>query len=619
MLLATVTSLDNTTVYQYVSYATSSFDEHSTLGIIQTAQAIIIAVSRPLVSKESLLIGLGWSFLVAIVLYCAGYAVVAASPSIAVYAVGTLAAQLGNSALVSLQSTAIFTYSASLGNNALLNSFLSAPYLCTGWVASFIVEGILNTASWRWGYGMFCIMTPVLILPLLIILFVGQHPPERSSSPSRSISPAPVLPPPSPTRSITSVTLPLALPSRSSTVRRRLRAFVSNETHAGQLDAVGLVLLAVALAGLLLPFTVVSQGSTTFSSPLFYVPVSVGAISVVLLVCNERRAACPLFPMRVFRTRRTIMCLSATALNMTSFFLLLTFQYSFIQVMYPSWSPLVQGFFAFSEQFTLMIVHLAVSFPVRRLVAQQTDLQKRGELFEPAGNAMLRAPMVDTACASSASGSWLLVASQVIHGAGGAVAGVFCTQVALAAVPTPADSTMIWALILLVGDIGNATGTALATLLWQDLLPRRLVSRLSTALSSAEITTIFDSAEKAAEYPLGSAASEGIRAAYADVMRILLYVALGLAVLSFALSLAMGPACVAERDETASAAPPAELGPRREQRSVEHVLGRRGSSRWRNGEGGGEEATRYLQWARAPANEPGSESDGGSDWSDEKA
>jgi len=134
-------------VYQYVSYATSSFEEHSTLGIIQTAQAIIVAVSRPLVSKvrpltstsrreaeltlmarvlqESLLIGLGWSFLIAVVLYCAGCAcsapslfcytaidalcgladaVVAASPSIAVYAVGTLAAQLGNSALVSLQS-----------------------------------------------------------------------------------------------------------------------------------------------------------------------------------------------------------------------------------------------------------------------------------------------------------------------------------------------------------------------------------------------------------------------------------------------------------------------------------------------------------------------------------
>lgn len=74
--------------------------------------------------------------------------------------------------------------------------------------------------------------------------------------------------------------------------------------------------------------TIVSQGLTTFSSPHFYAPVSVGAVSLALLVLNERHAACPLFPMRVFRTRRTIVCLTATALNMTSFFLLLTFQYS---------------------------------------------------------------------------------------------------------------------------------------------------------------------------------------------------------------------------------------------------------------------------------------------------
>lgn len=77
-----------------------------------------------------------------------------------------------------------------------------------------------------------------------------------------------------------------------------------------------------------LPSTLVSQGTTTFTSPLFLAPVCVGAVSLVLLVVNERYAACPLFPMRVFRTRRTIVCLGTTVLNMTSFFLLLTFQYS---------------------------------------------------------------------------------------------------------------------------------------------------------------------------------------------------------------------------------------------------------------------------------------------------
>lgn len=107
------------------------------------------------------------------------------------------------------------------------------------------------------------------------------------------------------------------------------------------------------------------------------------------------------------------------------------------------------------------------------------------------------------------------------------------------------------------------------------------------------------------------------RAAYADVMRILLYVALGLAGLSFALSLAMGPACVAERDAAAAGPSPVDAqGHGLERSSVEHALGSR--SRWRDEKDGGEEDERsYLRWAREPAHKPRSEADSESGWSDE--
>ncbi|BGP45103.1 hypothetical protein JCM10450v2_000920 [Rhodotorula kratochvilovae] len=632
MLLATVTSLDNTTVYQFVSYATSSFAEHSALGIIQTAQAIAIA--------ESLLIGLSWSFVVAIVLYTAGYAVIAASPSIAVYAVGTIVAQLGNASLVSLQSTAIFQYSASLASNALLNSLLTTPYYVTGWVGSFIVERVLAIASWRWGYGMFCIMTPALILPLLVLLFVDQRRKARSPAPS---TPAPQAhPPPSPTRSISSTTAPLALPSRRARLKSKARALVGEETHAGRLDALGLVLLALALSGLLIPLTLLSQGALTAVSAPFLAPLLGGALALAALLWHERRAACPLFPLRVFRTRRTVVCLAATALNMTSFFLLLTFQYSF------------------SEQFTLMLAHLAISFPVKALVRRQTAARGEGKLQ----GWLLRWPMVWTsgghgvrvvgvglmilsrgvACAPSSlsmysilderltreaarafllsSGPvWLLVLSQVIHGAGGAVTGVFCMQVAMAAAPTQDDVSMVWALILLVGDVGNAVGTALATLLWQHFLPLQLASHLSATLSTEEIDAVFHSTEIARSYPTDSAASEGIREAYAAVMRLLLYVALGLALASFVLSLAMGPASVAEREtpEVEGAAEklvrdpgPAGRMSLAQDGEAERALGK--GRRRREGR------YRYARWARKPVGKrsDGEETDSESEWSEEE-
>lgn len=152
---------------------------------------------------------------------------------------------------------------------------------------------------------------------------------------------------------------------------------------------------------------------------------------------------------------------------------------------------------------------------------------------------------------------------------------------------------------------------------------------------------MFRSAEKAATYPLGTAASDGIvraslppslpgaectadpsrldphaqRSAYADVMRVLLYVALGLAGASFALSFAMGPASVAERDAAGlpSAGAVGEAG----RETLERALGRKGGggARWaREKHAGGGEG--YLRWAREPVR--GEESDTECEWSDDK-
>ncbi|GAA5908441.1 hypothetical protein JCM6882_007938 [Rhodosporidiobolus microsporus] len=103
---------------------------------------------------------------------------------------------------------------------------------------------------------------------------------------------------------------------------------------------------------------------------------------------------------------------------------------------------------------------------------------------------------------------------------------------------------MIWALILLIGDVGNAIGTALATNLWQHFLPLRLKEQLGSLLSEDDIKAVFSSTETATSYPEGSEIS---KEAYIEVMALLLYVALGFAILSFVLSFLIGDAAVAEK------------------------------------------------------------------------
>ncbi|BGP19469.1 hypothetical protein JCM10213v2_007564 [Rhodosporidiobolus nylandii] len=513
-LLATITSLDNTTVYQYLTYATSSFDDHAALGIVSTAQAVAIA--------ESLLIGIFWSFLISIGLYAAGYAAMAASPSIAVYTAGSVVSALGNAALVSLQSTTIIAYSSSLAKNALRNSYLSVPYYFTGWGALFIVDAVLENLSWRWGVGMLCILTPVCIVPLLVALFIDERRKRKLKSTTN-------LPPPSPTRSFLHF-LPLTFPSTTvkavkavQIVKAKGRQAVSEDGHLAKLDAIGLLLLAITLSGLLLPPTLVGQGAFGWTSPVFFIMLGVGVVSLVLLVMHELRAKHKLFPTVVFKKRRTIISLFATFLNMASFFLLLTYQYSF------KW-----------------------------LAESQTAAQAEGRLV----GFSLKQPMVWTCVghglrvvgvglmlkARQLDGSIpLLYISQVIHGAGGAIASVFCIQIGMASVPSLDDVALVWALMLLVGDVGNACGAATATLMWQSLLPRRLDAHLGSLVSAEDLIAIFDSTTVATSYDQGSEISHGIKSAYVDTMQYILYVALGIATLSFLSSFGIGDASLADR------------------------------------------------------------------------
>lgn len=58
-----------TTTYQYQAYATSSFDAHSLLGAIVTAQAIVLAVIKPVAAKLSDSMGRAETYALACLFY----------------------------------------------------------------------------------------------------------------------------------------------------------------------------------------------------------------------------------------------------------------------------------------------------------------------------------------------------------------------------------------------------------------------------------------------------------------------------------------------------------------------------------------------------------------------
>lgn len=57
-----------------------------------------------------------------------------------------------------------------LRNRGLAYAFTSSPYIITAFAGSKASEAFYNDVSWRWGFGCFAIVFPVVAAPLFFIL-----------------------------------------------------------------------------------------------------------------------------------------------------------------------------------------------------------------------------------------------------------------------------------------------------------------------------------------------------------------------------------------------------------------------------------------------------------------
>ena len=57
---------------------------------------------------------------------------------------------------------------SSLKNRAFMFAFVNSPYIITAWVGGPVASDYLYGAGWRWAYGTFAIIVPVVCAPLMI-------------------------------------------------------------------------------------------------------------------------------------------------------------------------------------------------------------------------------------------------------------------------------------------------------------------------------------------------------------------------------------------------------------------------------------------------------------------
>lgn len=280
------------------AYATSAFSKHSLISTVLVVQNVVngmdhaylstrysgngsltvIAVIKPPMAKVADVFGRFEAFCLSITIYILGYIQMAASTNVQTYASAQIFYSAGSTGLQILQQVFIAD-SSDLLNRAFLALLPEFPFLITVWLGPTIAGAVLQSSSWRWGYGMWAIILPAAFLPLALSLLLNQRKAQR---------------------------LNLIKPTKAR--RRRSILSVVRRTWY-DLDVGGLTLLSAAVTLLLVPLTLAASSKNGWKTPSIIVMMVVGVLCLIatpLYESSKKLAPKPLLSLHLLKQRTAV-------------------------------------------------------------------------------------------------------------------------------------------------------------------------------------------------------------------------------------------------------------------------------------------------------------------------
>ncbi|KAI0755989.1 drug:h+ antiporter [Irpex lacteus] len=497
-LASYIYSLDGTTTYTYLAYATSAFGEHSLISSVQVAQSVIIACGKPVIAKLADTTSRGTAYLSVLLFYVIGYIVIASAQNIGAVAAGIILYAVGYTGL-QLLTQVIIADITTLKWRGLVSSLTSTPFIINAFVGANISTAVLNHAGWRWGYGMFAILIPASLSPLIVTLYWAERKAKRLGLVPESID-------------------------KSLPIGTQVWNFVQN------LDLVGLVLLGAAVALILLPLTLSQTVSKGWHSGSIIAMLVVGIILLfVFAAWDIRFATRPIMPARFLKNRAFIAASWIGFFDFVAFYLTNTYLYSFILVVKP-W-PLLHVTYFTSTQTVALTIFGIMAGGIMTLTRRYKWLLVVGLCIRLLGAGL----MIHSRGANASDAE--IVWTQLLQGIGGGIAAV-ASQVGAQASVTHTDVAVITAVVLLWTEIGGSVGTAIAGAVWTNLMPKNLAKYLPQ-LSAEERAKLYGSLTTVTTYPRGDPIREGVITAYDSTMRTLVIAATCISVLPILFSLMM--------------------------------------------------------------------------------
>ncbi|TXT04868.1 hypothetical protein VHUM_03951 [Vanrija humicola] len=467
-LIAFAYSLSQSTTYVYAQFATSSFGEHTLVGTIAVVTGIMAGVCQPFIAKMADLFSRPIALSISVFCYTLGYIIIASAGNIKSVVAGQVIATLGQTGIYQIQGILVADIT-NLKWRGFVNGLYSLPFILNAFIAGFITSGIngLSENGWRWGYGMFCILIPVCLMPSLFILFWGDRRAKKLGA--------------------------LSLAS-SSYARRQIlerrepvhRTLVQNILHhLNLIDAFGLLVLGFAFACLLAPGTLSTSAKGGYKNPSLIAMYCVGAVLFVGFMFWEfKYAAHPIMPRRVMN-RTFLCCIAIDFLYFFTGYLTDAYYMSYVYIIKPEWSD--KNYTYFGNTLTVgLCLFAVVGGAIQRYTKRYKALQISGLVLRVLGEG------ITFLAVNGNQKDVTLVMGRVLISMGGGIT-VTSTGVASAGSVPHADMALAMAILSLWTQLGGSVASAISGAIWNRNVPRNLEKYLGNQYNATQRAEIFGS------------------------------------------------------------------------------------------------------------------------------
>lgn len=399
---------------------------------------------------------------------------------------------------------------SALKNRGLMYAFASSPYIVTVWCSGPAAQSVLSGPGFRWGFGIFAIVTPVICMPLFSLFIYNYRKAKRAGL------------------------MPVSRNDR--TVLQSLKHY------AIEFDLLGILLIAGGLALFLLPFSLYSYQKNGWNSALVIGMLVGGIVMLILFGLWEKFLAPKTFIPWPLLTDRTVLgAYILAAVLFIEFYIWDSYFYSMLIVVYDltvTEATYVSNIYSIGSCLFAIVTGAIIKY---------TGRFKALALYFGIPVTILGVGLMIKFRQPDVNIGYIVMCQIFIAFSGGTL--VICEQIAAMAATTHQHVAVVLAVEGMFSNIGGAIGSTIAgaickfynskcpgisdKTLGTSVFPVKLAEYLPIE-TQGNFTEIYGSITVQSSYPIGSATRTAINRAYGDAQKMMLIASTAVLVLAVA-------------------------------------------------------------------------------------